>query len=196
MHRNFSFTAGSRSTDIKVGPPRIPWVWLALCDCLRRGLSDFRMVADGAGRPDESESRMGASLDVRISQVERVDGGWTVSATLMDGGHCPACDAKSTRQHGWHVRHLQDLPAQGAGAGCVDRNDRKKVVGAKDPLRRILGGKHPERRKPTKSTRLVLAPATGYDQLAKDRESIGRGAMVGESLRLSAFRPHRGCPWV
>jgi hypothetical protein len=46
--------------------PRVPErssrrVWLKLCDCLHRGLSDFRIVADGAGRPDESESRMGAS---------------------------------------------------------------------------------------------------------------------------------------
>ena len=38
--------------------------------------------------------------NVRISEVERVDGGWTVSATLMDGGRCPACDAKSTQRHG------------------------------------------------------------------------------------------------
>jgi transposase len=51
---------------------------------------------------------------VRISQIERMDGGWTVSATMRDGGRCPACDVKSSRRHGSYVRHLQDLPAQGA----------------------------------------------------------------------------------
>ena len=51
---------------------------------------------------------------VRISQIERMDGGWTVSATMRDGGRCPSCDTKSRRRHGWYIRHLQDLPAHGA----------------------------------------------------------------------------------
>src|SRR5271165_5380730 len=53
-------------------------------------------------------------LGVRISQTERIDGGWAVSATMKDGGRCPACDTRSSRRHGSYVRHLQDLPAQGA----------------------------------------------------------------------------------
>lgn len=32
----------------------------------------------------------------------------------IGSGVCPDCGARSTRRHGWHVRHLQDLPAQGA----------------------------------------------------------------------------------
>jgi transposase len=52
--------------------------------------------------------------EVRISQIERMDDGWTVSATVRDSGRCPACDAKSGRRHGLYVRHLQDLPSQGA----------------------------------------------------------------------------------
>src|SRR5271165_7281325 len=53
-------------------------------------------------------------LGVRISQTERIDGGWAVSATMKDGGRCPACDTRSSRRHGSYVRHLQDLPAHGA----------------------------------------------------------------------------------
>ena len=29
-------------------------------------------------------------------------------------GVCPDCEKQSERRHGWHERHLQDLPAQGA----------------------------------------------------------------------------------
>src|ERR1700733_7667684 len=53
-------------------------------------------------------------LGVKISQAERMDGSWAVSATMKDGGRCPACDTRSSRRHGWYVRYLQDLSAQGA----------------------------------------------------------------------------------
>jgi hypothetical protein len=41
------------------------------------------------------------------------DGRWTVSAAGRGTARCPECDVRSTRRHGWQVRHLQDLPAQG-----------------------------------------------------------------------------------
>jgi hypothetical protein len=37
-----------------------------------------------------------------------------VFALMSGGARCPACGAQSSRRHGWCVRHLQDLPAQGA----------------------------------------------------------------------------------
>src|SRR3984957_19248929 len=42
------------------------------------------------------------------------DGRWTVSAVGRGTARCPECDVRSARRHGWQVRHLQDLPAQGA----------------------------------------------------------------------------------
>jgi transposase len=41
------------------------------------------------------------------------DGRWTVSAVGQGSTRCPGCDVRSTRRHGWQVRHLQDLRAQG-----------------------------------------------------------------------------------
>jgi len=39
-----------------------------------------------------------------------------VIAAVGDGfGVCPDCGTQSSHRHGWHERHLQDLPAQGAG---------------------------------------------------------------------------------
>ena len=43
-----------------VGLPHFPWVWLKLCDRLRRGLGDLRIVADDAVISDENKHRMGA----------------------------------------------------------------------------------------------------------------------------------------
>ncbi len=80
--------------------------------------------------------------EVSISRVEQVDGGWTVSATLMDGGRCPACDATSTRRHGWYVRHLQDLPAQGAAVRLRLKLARWRCVNL-DCARRTFGDRSP-----------------------------------------------------
>ncbi|MGC9271166.1 transposase family protein, partial [Acidiphilium sp.] len=41
------------------------------------------------------------------------DGRWTVSAVGQGSARCPGCDVRSSWRHGWHVRLLQDLPAQG-----------------------------------------------------------------------------------
>jgi transposase len=67
-------------------------------------------------------------VGMRISQIERVDSGWAVSATADDGGRCPACGARSSRRHGWHVRQLQDLPAQGAAVRLRLRLARWRCV--------------------------------------------------------------------
>ena len=37
-----------------------------------------------------------------------------MSAVMAGDARCPACGTRSSRRHGWCVRHLQDLPAQGA----------------------------------------------------------------------------------
>ena len=37
-----------------------------------------------------------------------------MSAVMSGEAGCPACGTRSSRRHGWCVRHLQDLPAQGA----------------------------------------------------------------------------------
>ncbi|WP_408863366.1 ISL3 family transposase [Acidiphilium acidophilum] len=41
------------------------------------------------------------------------DGRWTVSTVGRGSARCPGCDMRSSRRHGWQVRLLQDLPAQG-----------------------------------------------------------------------------------
>ena len=52
---------------------------------------------------------------VSILSAERIDGRWIILARREELGSCPACGKRSTSRHGWHERHLQDLPAQGAG---------------------------------------------------------------------------------
>src|ERR1700722_17139188 len=55
---------------------------------------------------------LGSGLQLLGSECR--DGRWTVSAVGQGSARCPGCDVRSTRRHGWQVRHLQDLPAQGA----------------------------------------------------------------------------------
>jgi hypothetical protein len=77
-------------------------------------VSDLRIVADNALISHENKHRMGAWPRRQDIATERIDAGWAVSATMKDGGPCPACDTKSSRRHGSYVRHLQDSAAQGA----------------------------------------------------------------------------------
>ena len=42
-------------------------------------------------------------------------GQWLISAVGDGSGVCSDCGKRSSHRHGWHERHLQDLPAQGAG---------------------------------------------------------------------------------
>ncbi|WP_227324151.1 transposase family protein [Acidisoma silvae] len=32
---------------------------------------------------------------------------------MSGGAHCPTCGTRSSHRHGWCIRHLRDLPAQG-----------------------------------------------------------------------------------
>jgi len=51
---------------------------------------------------------------VSILGAERIDGRWIILARREELGSCPDCGKRSASHHGWHERHLQDLPAQGA----------------------------------------------------------------------------------
>jgi len=46
--------------------------------------------------------------------AERELGQWLISAVGDGSGVCPDRKKRSSRRHGWHERHLQDLPAQGS----------------------------------------------------------------------------------
>ena len=52
---------------------------------------------------------------VCILGAERIDDRWIILARQEELGSCPGCGKRSTSRHGWHERHLRDLPAQGAG---------------------------------------------------------------------------------
>lgn len=54
---------------------------------------------------------LGSGLQLLGSECR--DGCWTVLALGQGSARCPVCDVQSTRRHGWQVRRLQDLPAQG-----------------------------------------------------------------------------------
>ena len=51
---------------------------------------------------------------VRVLDTEMRDGKWLISGLAMGTARCPECDELSSRRHGWRIRHLQDLPVQGA----------------------------------------------------------------------------------
>jgi hypothetical protein len=49
---------------------------------------------------------------IRILDAKRRGGLWLISAVAIASGGCFDCGRRSTHRHGWHERHLQDLPAQ------------------------------------------------------------------------------------
>ncbi|MCB8878366.1 transposase family protein [Acidisoma silvae] len=59
-------------------------------------------------------SEWSPGLSIKICEANRIDGGWIVSAVMSGGAHCPMCGTHFSRRHGWYIRDLQDLPAQGA----------------------------------------------------------------------------------
>ena len=68
---------------------------------------------------------------VKVSATIRTDeggGGWVVYAVMSGGKCCPACGICSSRRHGWCVRHLQDLPAQGAAVKLALRVARSRCL--------------------------------------------------------------------
>jgi len=62
----------------------------------------------------ERTSSWSLGQGIRNSDVEHGLGQWLISAVATGTGICPDCGKRSTRRYGWHERHLQDLPAQGA----------------------------------------------------------------------------------
>jgi transposase len=63
----------------------------------------------------EKKSRWAPGAGVRILGAEQIHNQWMISAVGDGVGVCPDCGDPSSHRHGWHERHLQDLPAQGAG---------------------------------------------------------------------------------
>jgi hypothetical protein len=63
----------------------------------------------------ETKSGWAPGLGVSVLGAERIEGHWIILALGEGCGVCPDRGKQSMRRHGWHERHLQDLPAQGVG---------------------------------------------------------------------------------
>ena len=61
-----------------------------------------------------ADSEWSPGPGVKVFAAIKLGDGWLVSAVMSGGAECPACSTRSSRRHGWCVRRLQDLPAQGA----------------------------------------------------------------------------------
>jgi len=72
----------------------------------------------------KKRSRCAPGLGVRILGAEQRHGQWVILAVGDGDGICPDCGSQSSHRHGWHQRHLQDLPAQGAGVNVKLRIQR------------------------------------------------------------------------
>src|ERR1700722_5454137 len=95
-------------------------------------------------------------LGVEVSGLERVEGGWVVAATMSDSGRCPACGTRSSRSHGWYIRRLQDMPAQGAAVGVRLKLARWKCMNP-DCTRQTFGDRLPAVAQPyARRTRRVV----------------------------------------
>ena len=62
----------------------------------------------------ERKSIWSLGQGIRNLDAKQLGSQWLISAAAVGSGVCPDCGKRSTRRHGWHERHLQDLPAQGA----------------------------------------------------------------------------------
>ncbi|NPD66610.1 transposase (plasmid) [Lichenicola cladoniae] len=74
----------------------------------------------------DSEWSLGSGA--KVSSTSRTDDGWIVAVVLSGEARCPACGTCSSRRHGWCVRHLQDLPAQGAAVALALRMPRWRCL--------------------------------------------------------------------
>ncbi len=72
----------------------------------------------------KKRSRWSPGLGVQILCAEQSHGQWVILAVGDGDGVCPDCGSQSSHRHGWHRRHLQDLPAQGAGVNVKLRIQR------------------------------------------------------------------------
>ncbi len=75
------------------------------------GLDGFAAARVNSGMIKTAKWALGPGLQLLGSECR--DGCWTVLALGRGSARCPECDVQSTRRHGWQVRRLQDLPAQG-----------------------------------------------------------------------------------
>jgi transposase len=69
------------------------------------------MKTGRCGMMENAKWALASGLQLQGSECH--DGRWTVSAVGRGTARCPGCDVRSAQLHGWQVRHLQDLPAQG-----------------------------------------------------------------------------------
>ena len=76
-------------------------------------------------------------------RTNKTDNSWIVSVVMSGEARCPACGIRSSRRHGWCVRHLQDLPAQGAAVKLALRLARCRCFNA-DCIRQTFGDRLPQ----------------------------------------------------
>jgi Transposase/zinc-finger of transposase IS204/IS1001/IS1096/IS1165 len=90
----------------------------------------------------KSKSRWAPGLGVRVLGAQNTHGQWVILAVGGEVGVCPDCGTESSHRHGWHARHLQDLPAQGAGVTvklriqrwqCRNKGCKRKTFAAQLP---------------------------------------------------------------
>ena len=62
----------------------------------------------------ERKSIWSLGQGIRTLDAKQLGSQWLISAAAVGSGVCPDCGKRSKRRYGWHERHLQDLPAQGA----------------------------------------------------------------------------------
>jgi transposase len=78
----------------------------------------------------ETDSEWAPGPGIEVTSVAKIEGRWVVSATMEGCGRCPTCDVHSYVRHGWYVRRLQDLPAQGAGVELRLKLARRRCANA------------------------------------------------------------------
>ncbi len=109
---------------------------------------------------------------VRVLDAEQVHGRWMILAFGDAFGVCPGCRKQSKHRHGWHQRHLHDVPAQGAGVTVTLRMRRWRCCN-KACERQTFVDQPPEKRRtrwaPNSFSYLAMASAAG---LANDLTSI------------------------
>ena len=124
------------------------------------------------------------------------DGRWTVCALGQGSARCPGCDAQSTRRHGWQVRHLQDLPAQGTPVTLRVRlarwrcqNQRCERQTFSDRLPQVAGPSARRTCRVTDLTRLVGHAAGGRPA---ERLMAHLGLPQSDDTILRSLKRHAG----
>lgn len=90
-----------------------------------------------------TDSEWLAGPGVKVSVANRTDDGWIVFAVMSGDARCPVCATGSSWRHGWCVRHLQELPAQGAAVKLVLSVARWRCLNP-DGTQRTFGDRLPQ----------------------------------------------------